>query len=125
MTFNKRAQPAQTDPAFTVPAEDIAALKAGLYNFSVQAFPREDDIYYVKSEAGVASLAIQPKGGAGEVVTVTKNWDFSLADWQAEFAKLGAANTDITNCYPRRTHRRIRSCSSLRACRSSRRARTS
>lgn len=97
VTFNKRAQPAQTDLAFTVPAEDIAALKAGLYNFSVQAFPREDDIYYVKSEAGVASLAIQPKGGTGEVVTVTKNWDFSLADWQAEFAKLGAANTDITN----------------------------
>ena len=97
VVFNKRAQEPQTELSFTVPAEDVAALKAGLYNFSVQALPREDDIYHVKSEAGVAALAIQPKGGGGEMVEVTKTWDFSQADWQAEFAKLGAANTDITN----------------------------
>ncbi len=96
VVFNKRAQPAQTELSFTVPAEDIAALKAGLYTFSVTAHPAETDIYYTKSEAGSASFAIQPKGGE-ELVEVTKTWDFSQADWQAEFAKLGGANTDITN----------------------------
>ncbi len=32
-----------------VPAEDIAELKAGLYSFTVQALPREGDIYYQNS----------------------------------------------------------------------------
>ena len=95
--FNKRAQEPQTECSFTVPAEDIAALKAGLYNFSVTAHPAENDIYYQKSEAGSASFAIQPKGGAGEVVEVTKTWDFSQADWQQEFGRYGGTNTDITN----------------------------
>ena len=95
--FNKRAQDPQTETSFTVPAEDIAALKAGLYNFTVQAFPSDDDIYYQKSEQGVAAIAIQPKGGGGEMVEVTLTWDFSDADWQAEFAKLGAVNTDIAS----------------------------
>ena len=97
VVFNKRAQDPQTECSFTVAAEDIAALKAGLYTFSVVAHPADDDIYYVKSEAGVASFAIQPKSGAGEIVEVTKTWDFSAADWQEQFAALGAANTDITN----------------------------
>ncbi len=97
VVFNKRAYDEQTECSFTVEANDIAALKAGLYTFTVQALPRTDDIYYVKSELGSASLAIQPKGGAGEVVEVTKVWDFSQADWQAEFAKVGASGTDITN----------------------------
>ena len=97
VVFNKRAQDAQTELSFTVPAEDIAALKAGLYNFTVQAFPREDDIYYVKSEQGSASVAIQPKASAGETVEVDLVWDFSDADWQAAFAEMGAANSDITN----------------------------
>ena len=95
VVFNKRAQEPQTELSFTVPAEDIAELKAGLYSFTVQAFPREDDIYYQKSEQGGASFAIQPKGQAGELVEVTLTWDFSDADWQTEFAKLGASNTDI------------------------------
>ena len=96
VVFNKRTQDPQTETTFTVAAEDIAALKAGLYTFTVQAKPREDDIYYQKSELGSASFAIQPKGGE-EMKEVTLTWDFSDADWQAEFAKLGAANTDITN----------------------------
>ena len=95
VVFNKRAQDPQTECSFTVAAEDIAALKAGLYNFSVQAFPREDDIYYVKSEQGTAAVAIQPKASAGETVEVDIVWDFSDADWQAAFAALGAVNTDI------------------------------
>ena len=95
--FNKKAFEEQTECSFTVEAADIAALKAGLYSFSVQAFPAEGDIYYQKSEQGTASFAIQPKGGAGEMVTVEKVWDFSQADWQAEFAKVGASGTDITN----------------------------
>ena len=98
VVFNKRKQDPQTELSFTVPAEDIAALKAGLYNFTVQAFPREDDIYYVESEQGAASVAIQPKGGAGgETVEVDLVWDFSAADWQEQFAAYGAVNTDITN----------------------------
>ena len=98
VVFNKRTQDPQTELSFTVPAEDIAALKAGLYNFTVQAFPREDDIYYVKSEQGTASVAIQPQASAGgETVEVDLVWDFSAADWQEQFAAYGAANTDITN----------------------------
>ena len=96
VVFNKRAQDPQTELSFTVPAEDIAALKAGLYTFTVTAHPAENDIYYKKSEAGSASFAIQPLSSGGEVVEVTKTWDFSQADWQAEFAKYGASNTDIT-----------------------------
>ena len=96
VVFNKRTQDPQTELSFTVPAEDIAALKAGLYSFTVQAFPREDDIYYQKSEQGGASFAIQPKGGE-EQVEVTLTWDFSDADWQAALAGYGAVNTDITN----------------------------
>ena len=90
VVFNKRAQDPQTELNFTVPAEDIAALKAGLYTFTVQALPREGDIYYVASDKGAASFAIQPKGGE-EQVEVTLTWDFSDADWQA------GVNTDITN----------------------------
>ena len=97
VVFNKRTQDPQTETSFTVPAEDIAALKAGLYTFTVQAFPSDIDLYYQASEKGVASFAIQPKGGGGEQVEVTWTWDFSDADWQAEFAKYGAAGADITN----------------------------
>jgi len=89
VVFNKKAYDPQTELSFTVAAEDIAGLKAGLYNFTVQALPREDDIYYVKSEQGSASVAIQPKGGAGEQVEVVWTWDFSAADWQEQFAAYG------------------------------------
>ena len=97
VVFNKRTQDPQTETSFTVPAEDIAALKAGLYSFTVQAFPAASDLYYQASEKGNASFAIQPKGGGGEVVQVTWTWDFSAADWQEQFAALGAAGADITN----------------------------
>ena len=96
VVFNKRAYDPQTELEFTVPAEDIAALKAGLYNFTVQAVPSDIDIYYQKSEVGAAAIAIQPKGGE-EGVEVVKTWDFSAADWQEQFAALGALNTDITD----------------------------
>ena len=85
VVFNKRSQPAQTELSFTVAAEDVAALKAGLYGFTVQAFPREDDIYYVKSELGAASVAVQPKSVDQGEVEVTLTWDFSDADWVAAF----------------------------------------
>ena len=98
VVFNKKAQPAQTELSYTVAAEDIAALKAGLYTFSVQAFPVEGDIYYVKSEQGVASIAVQPK--AGDIpVEVTHTWDFSDANWvsafEANFTKINN-NEDVT-----------------------------
>ena len=97
VVFNKRTQDPQTETSFTVPAEDIAELKAGLYTFTVQAFPAESDLYYQDSEKGNASFAIQPKGGGDEQVEVTLTWDFSAADWQDQFSKVGAINTDITN----------------------------
>ena len=97
VVFNKRTQDPQTETSFTVPAEDIAELKAGLYTFTVQAFPADSDLYYQASEKGNASFAIQPKGGGGEVVQVTWTWDFSAADWQEQFATYGAAGADITD----------------------------
>ena len=86
VVFNKKAYEPQTETSFTVAGEDVAALKAGLYTFTVQAFPREGDIYYQKSELGNASIAIQPKGGE-EQVEVTLTWDFSDSDWVAAFEK--------------------------------------
>ena len=97
VVFNKRAADPQTECTFTVDAGTIAGLKAGLYNFTVTAYPAADDIYYTASEPGAAAIAIQPKGQGGEAVKVTLTWDFSDADWQAAFATYGAANTDITN----------------------------
>ena len=97
VVFNKRTQDPQTETSFTVPAEDIAALKAGLYTFTVQAFPSDIDLYYQASEKGNASFAIQPKGGGEEQVEVTLTWDFSAADWQEQFAAYGASGADITN----------------------------
>ena len=98
VVFNKRAAAPQTELSYTVAAEDIAALKAGLYTFTVTANPAAEDIYYTKSDAGSAAFAIQPKASAGgETVTVTWTWDFSSSDWQQEFNRYGAANTDITN----------------------------
>ncbi len=95
VVFNKRAYEQQTELSFNVPAEDIAELKPGLYNFTVQAIPADGDIYYQKSELGTAAIAIQPKGGEEGGVEVIKTWDFSGADWQAEFAKLGEAGKDL------------------------------
>ncbi|MBO4434287.1 MAG: DUF4957 domain-containing protein [Bacteroidales bacterium] len=93
----RNLQSVQTERSFTIPAENVAALKAGLYSVSVQAFPADGDIYYLDSEEGKASLAIQPKGGGGTVVNVDYVWDFSAADWQTELAKVGTINTDITS----------------------------
>ena len=85
VVFNKRTQDPQTETGFTVPAEDIAALKAGLYTFTVQAFPAENDLYYVASEKGNASFAIQPLTSGEETVEVTLSWNFTDADWVAAF----------------------------------------
>ena len=95
VVFNKKASEPQTELSFTVPAEEIAELKAGLYNFTVQAVPASGDIYYQKSETGIAAIAIQPKGGEEGGVEVIQTWDFSGADWQTEFAKLGEAGKDL------------------------------
>ena len=78
LKFNKRpVELEEGATSYTVPAETIAALEAGLYNFTVQAFPAEEDIYYVKSEIGNASIAIQPQGGGEEVVQKSLVWDFT------------------------------------------------
>ena len=95
VVFNKKAYEQQTELSFNVPAEEVAELKAGLYNFTVQAIPADGDIYYQKSELGSAAIAIQPKGGEEGGVEVVKTWDFSGADWQAEFAKLGESGKDL------------------------------
>ena len=84
VVFNKRIQDPQTETSFTVSAESVAALKAGLYTFTVQAFPSEDDIYYTESEIGGTSFAVLPVSQGGEEMKeVTLTWDFSDADWQA------------------------------------------
>jgi len=93
----KSLQSVQSELSFTVPAETISALKAGLYSVSVQALPADGDIYYGQSEQGNAPFAVQPKGGGGEVVNVDYVWDFSSADWQTELAKAGTINTDIAS----------------------------
>jgi len=105
VVFNKKSYPAQTELSFTVAAEDVAALKPGLYNFTVQALPREGDIYYVKSETGTASIAIQPKGGE-KPVEVTLSWNFSDSDWIAKFESVFTAKNanqavsfDLNNLY--------------------------
>lgn len=95
VVFNKRASEPQTELSFTVDAETIAELKAGLYNFTVTAYPGDQDIYYEKSEPGAAAISIQ--GGGEDQVEVTWTWDFSDAEWQAELAKYGAAGADITD----------------------------
>ena len=78
---------------YTVPAETIAALEAGLYGFTVKAIPAAGDIYYLESEQGMASIAIQPKGG-GEVVTQSVVWDFT-----AEYIEPFTVNDSNTYLY--------------------------
>ena len=96
VSFNKKSPVKQTELSVTVPGATIAALSAGLYNFTVTAVPAEDDIYYTESQAGKASIAIQPKGGSGPV-TETLTWDFSDADWQAKLAEWhSTANDNFT-----------------------------
>ena len=85
----------QPETSFIIGEEDIAALKAGLYTVTVQAFPAADDIYYEKSEKGSASFAVQPKGG-DVMEEHTMVCDFSSAGWQEYFATLGASGTDLT-----------------------------
>ena len=94
--FNKKAYDPQTELSFTVPAETIADMKAGLYTFQVTAYPVDGDIYYSKSEAGTASIAIQPKGGDAPV-EVTLSWNFADADWQTALSEQAAAACAETN----------------------------
>ena len=97
VVFNKKAYEPQIETTFTVSADDIAALKAGLYNFTIQAFPEKETIYYVKSDVGTAALAIQPKGGEEEAQEITLTWDFSDADWQAALADQAPEACNETN----------------------------
>ena len=103
LKFNKKTVELEEGAlSYTVPAEDVVALAAGLYNFTIEALPLEGDIYYVKSETGTASIAIQPKGGSGEIeVEKTITWDFSTEDWLNKFKSVVAtentnANFDFT-----------------------------
>ena len=78
LKFNKRPVELEEGAlSYTVPAETIAALEAGLYNFTIQAFPVEENIYYEKSEIGTSSIAVQPQGGGEEVVEQSLVWDFT------------------------------------------------
>ncbi len=103
LKFNKKTVELEEGAlSYTVPAEDVVALAAGLYNFTIEALPLEGDIYYVKSETGTASIAIQPKGGSGEIeVEKTITWDFSTEEWLNKFKSViaeenKAANFDFT-----------------------------
>ena len=80
LKFNKKvAELEEGALEYTVPAETIAALEAGLYNFSIVALPADGDIYYEKSQEGYASVAVQPKGGSDEPEPEVKTivWDFT------------------------------------------------
>ena len=92
----KNLQSVQTERTFTIPAETIAALQAGLYTVSVQALPEDGDIYYLNSETGKAALAVQPKGGDAPV-EVTLTWDFSDSDWQTALLEQASAACAETN----------------------------
>ena len=78
LKFNKKPVELEEGAlSYTVPAETIAALEAGLYSFSIKALPLEGDIYYSASPAGGASFAIQPKGGEEPATETTLTWDFT------------------------------------------------
>ena len=78
LKFNKRPVELEEGATeYTVPAETIAALEAGMYYFSIVALPAQDDIYYTKSQNGTASVAIQPKGGEEPPVEKTIVWNFT------------------------------------------------
>ena len=83
-----------TETSLTISAEAIAALKVGEYPVTVVARPVATSSKWVASEAAEATFTLVAKP-AGKTVTLT--WDFSDAAWQTEFAKYGAAGTDITN----------------------------
>ncbi|MBR1887148.1 MAG: DUF4957 domain-containing protein [Bacteroidales bacterium] len=84
LKFNKKTVELEEGAlSYTVPAETIAGLKAGLYGFTIVAVPAEEDIYYVESETGMASIAIQPKGEEPQETIKTLTWDFT-ADFDAK-----------------------------------------
>ncbi len=88
LKFNKRAVELEDGALeYTVPAETIAALDAGMYYFTIVAHPAADDIYYQKSQTGTGSVAVQPKGG-DPVVEKTITWDFT-AEYSANFDASG------------------------------------
>ena len=108
LKFNKRPVDLEEGAlSYTVPAETIAALDAGLYNFSIVALPAEEDIYYLKSDENIASIAIQPVGGGEEEVEKTLTWDFTedyvsainVADNQTYLYEAGSvtATTSLSN----------------------------
>ena len=78
LKFNKKPVELEEGAlSYTVPAETIAALDAGLYNFSIVAIPAEGDIYYQKSDESTAAIAIQPVGGGEEAEEKHLVWDFT------------------------------------------------
>jgi len=84
LKFNKKTVELEDGAlSYTVPAETISGLKAGLYGFTIVALPAEDDIYYQESETGTASIAIQPKGEQPQETVKTLTWDFT-ADFDAK-----------------------------------------
>ena len=105
LKFNKKLLQVEAGAlSFTVPAETIAALEAGLYNFTIQAFPKDGDIYYQKSEIGTSAIAVQPVGGSEEEVEKSLVWDFteeysgaiSVSDNQVYLYEAGAVEATTT-----------------------------
>ena len=93
LTFNG-TESVLTEPGFTIPAADAAALAVGDYTVTVKARPVATSSKYAESEVAEATLKVNKVVVGGEV---TLTWDFSSAAWQTELAAKGAANADITN----------------------------
>lgn len=77
--------------SYTIPGSDIATLATGDYEFTVVAQPVFTSTKFAESEAGKATLKVEP-----DAADVVLEWDFSSAVWQNALAEVGAANTDIT-----------------------------
>ncbi|MBQ7708392.1 MAG: DUF4957 domain-containing protein [Bacteroidales bacterium] len=94
LTWKGVGQEPQTELTFTIPAAEVAALKAGEYPVSVVAYPVATSTKYKASEAAEAKLKIE-EVQTGD--TVTETWDFSSSEWVAALGNAGTKGTAIAN----------------------------
>ncbi len=89
-----------TEPTFTIPAADVAALAVGEYVVSVIARPVSTSTKYRQSEAAEATLKINKVETGSEV---TLKWDFSSAEWvsqlESHFTAINTNQNDINFTY--------------------------
>ena len=89
------AESITAETSYTIPGADVALLAEGEYVVTVKARPVSTSTKWLESAVADAKLTVNPHPSAGTEVKLT--WDFSAQAWQTEFAKKGAAGTDITD----------------------------